>query len=72
VGLGKAQHLSFSIIGECEPGYRILFEIGRANPTAINFEVWKADVWQTVGYYRLRFCPNCGRRLVENEKKKDR
>jgi len=44
--------LSFSTIGECGPDYRILFETGRARPTVINFEIWKGDIWQMVGFYR--------------------
>ncbi len=64
--------LHFSTIGKCEPHYRILFETGRARPTVINFEVLKGDEMRMVGFYRPRFCPNCGRKLFENEKKKDR
>jgi len=63
--------LSFYTIGKCEPGFRILFETGGGRPTAIIFEVQKADVMQTVGYYCPRFCPNCGRELAENKKKKE-
>jgi len=64
--------LSFSGIGECEAGYRILLRSGCARPTAMMVEKLVASGWVTIGYYSPRYCPNCGRKLVENEKKKDR
>ncbi len=59
-------------IGKCETGYRILLESGWARPTAITFEKLEASGCRTIGFYRPRYCPNCGRKLFENEKKKDR
>jgi len=63
---------SAHIIGECAEGYRILLKSGWVRPTAITFEKWEESGWMTIGFYRPRYCPNCGRRLFENEKKKDR
>jgi len=63
--------LAFSTIGECELGFRILFKTGCAKPTVINFEVLIADEMHVVGYYCPRFCPNCGRKLVENENEEE-
>jgi len=63
--------LSYFTIGKCGPGFRIFFGSGDARPTEITFEVLEAGVWHLAGYYRPRFCPNCGRRLIENEKKEE-
>ncbi len=54
-------------IGKCAAGYRILFESGWARPTEITFEKVEEIGFVTIGFYRPRYCPNCGRELFENK-----
>lgn len=62
--------LSYVSVGDCADGYRILFRSGDARPTVLEFEGRGQDrCWGLLGWYQSKFCPNCGRRLVENEKK---
>ena len=62
--------LSYSTIGECTDLYRLMFRSGDDRPTGILFERWNKDSgWHMLGFYWPKFCPNCGRRLTENEKK---
>lgn len=69
---GELNHdndLSYIGIGSCEKGLRLLFKTGDGKPTEILVERWDdKHGWQTVGFYRPAYCPNCGRPLVENLK----
>lgn len=63
--------LSFHPIGESAKQYRLMFRSGDARPTSILAERLNEQMglWEGIGFYHPRFCPNCGRRLTENEKK---
>lgn len=63
--LDSDHDLSYFSIGEWESGYRALLRSGAGQATGIIFERW-GTTWQTVGFYRPKFCPNCGRELAEN------
>lgn len=65
--LDSDNDLSYITIGECEKGYRMLLRSGDGRPVEILVEKWN-DVagWQTIGDYRPKYCPNCGRELKEN------
>ena len=48
-----------------------MFRTAIGRPTGIFVECFdKEKGWTTTDFYWLKFCPNCGRRLTENEKKK--
>lgn len=62
--------LSFIPVGDCADGYRVMFRSGDARPTALEFEgIGRDRCWHLLGSYEPKFCPNCGRRLTENEEK---
>lgn len=57
-------------IGMCEKNYRIMLCSGWGKPLRIEFERWNEDrkYWETVGLYRPKHCPMCGRKIVEYDK----
>lgn len=62
--------LSYSSVGEWYDGYRIMLRSGDDRPTALEFEgIGQDRCWHLLSFYEPKFCPNCGRRLIENEKK---
>lgn len=62
--------LSYRSIGKSDPGMRIMFKSGDAKPTEIIFELRdnKLFRWVTNAYYIPKYCPECGRKLLENER----
>lgn len=59
--------LSYMSVGKCLNQVRILFRSGDRKPTALLFEKWREGYgWATIGDYIPKFCPECGRKLVEN------
>lgn len=59
--------LSYHSVGCCEKGFRLLLRAGDRKPVAILSERWNEsrEVWETLGLYTPKFCPNCGRALTE-------
>ena len=62
--------LSYVGIGDCEDGHRLLFKSGDRTPTEIYLEKYFPDRggWHIIGIYRPQYCPNCGRKLIENDR----
>ena len=62
--------LSYLPIGNyLSPGYEIYFRTGNRQKTAIEFSTW-SDKYQKsiiIGEYTPKFCPECGRELIENK-----
>lgn len=66
--LERDSDLSYTSIGECGSGYRLLFRSGDSRPAEILVEQWNEKTgWCSIGYYLPRYCPNCGRELKEND-----
>ena len=68
--LDSFNDLSYTGIGSCENGYRLMIRSGDGKPTEIEVEQFSPQdrEWHLIGFYRPQYCPNCGRRLIENEK----
>lgn len=65
--LSSDNDLSYFGIGSCSGWYRMLFRTGSGRPTEILVERHSyGKGWHTIGVYRPKFCPNCGRELREN------
>lgn len=65
--LSSEEDLSYKSVGDCVNQVRILFRSGDRRPTALLFEKWREGYgWATIGDYIPKFCPECGRKLVEN------
>lgn len=68
--LSSDEDLSYKSVGDCVNQVRILFRTGDRKPTALLFERWRENYgWETIGNYIPKFCPECGRKLFENNDK---
>lgn len=65
--LTRYDDLSYVSLGNFFLGYRAIIRSGDGKPVEILIEQWNDQVWEEVGRYRPKFCPNCGRELVENQ-----
>lgn len=54
--------LGYCSVGDSADGYSMFIRSGDGRPTAIVVSHGSEDVI----YYKMRYCPNCGRRLFEN------
>ena len=66
--------LSFHTIGKSSSKFRLMFRSGAGRPTEILFEEKALDnaiAWHLVGFYQPAYCPNCGRKLIENEQREE-
>lgn len=54
-------------VGKSGKGSRIMIITGWGKPLRITSEKWNETVkrWVTVGIYYPKYCPNCGRKIVE-------
>ena len=53
-------------VGKSAKGNRIMFCSGDGKPLRIEFEKWNDKAgWGKISEYRPRYCPNCGRKIVE-------
>lgn len=63
--------LSYISIGRGDNSHRMFIRSGDDRPTEILFEeLYDNAGWELVGYYQPKYCPNCGRELMENQKKR--
>lgn len=67
--LNDENDFSAHSIGECESGFRIMIESGWGQPLEITFERFINSEWHFIGIYYPKFCPNCGRPLIEYKRK---
>lgn len=66
--LTEENDFSFHTVGEREDGFRIGIQSGCGRPMQILFEQWINKEWHLIGFYKPKFCPNCGRPLIEYRK----
>lgn len=64
--LDSDHDLSYFGIGSCAKPYRMLLRSGASRPTEILIERHFDDGWIPIGSYEPKYCPNCGRELIEN------
>ena len=65
--LTRDNDLSYVSLGNFFLGYRTMIRSGDGKPVEIITEQWNGQAWEEMGRYRPKFCPNCGRELVENQ-----
>lgn len=66
--------LSYHSIGATDKEHRMMFRSGARRPTEIEIEkrVQRKDrAWDLIGFYRPKYCPECGRELIENKQREE-
>ena len=63
--LADDNDLSYSSVGFALAGCRMMFRSGGRKPLCLRVEELTEGCWELIAYYRPRFCPNCGRPIVE-------
>ena len=60
--------LSYISVGKTTEGYGMHIRSGDGKPTALIVSKWEESLRRNidVGVYKMKFCPECGRRLIEN------
>ena len=72
-GLHDDNDMSAATIGNVTNGFQIFLNSGGGEAVNIELCQWKENGyrgqpgWSTVGIYYPKFCPECGRKLVEYE-----
>ena len=66
--LDFSNDLSYYGIGNSCDKHRMMLRSGARRPTTILVEKYDdtAQQWITIGTYEPKYCPNCGRALIEN------
>jgi len=56
-----------STVGDVERGYSIMYSCGFHQGPRIEMRAWndKINMWDTVGIYKPKYCPECGRHITE-------
>jgi hypothetical protein len=61
-------------IGKFEKGYRLMLNKDPYRPLEIEVDKWNEKlnppIWQTIGAYYPKFCPECGRKIDEYDRSK--
>lgn len=65
--LRSYEDLSYKAVGNCVNGYAAYIRSGDRRKTAIVFCDHLGDRWFDAVIYAPKFCPECGRKLFENE-----
>lgn len=58
-------NLSYLAVGESVRPFQILFASGGGKPFRLLVEFLIDKQWSTAAVYYPKYCPNCGRRLLE-------
>lgn len=63
--------LSYLTVGKSLEGTNLYFRSGNGQPTAIVVSQWNQDRNENedVAIYEMKYCPECGRKLIENKKR---
>ena len=66
LGLTDDNDYSAMSIGDSSNGYRMMFCSGWGRQPRIETEKWDEKAgWHKIGQYFPKFCPECGREIVE-------
>lgn len=72
--LSEEQCFYAMTIGQSDKGTRIMFCKNPHKPLMMEISQWNEKFippqWQLVGYYYPKFCPECGRKIDEYDRRK--
>ena len=61
-------------VGMTEDAHRIMYNKRPYRPLELTFEKWNDQlhptIWQTIGVYYNKYCPECGRKIDEYDRSK--
>lgn len=68
--LTKFNDYSACTIGSFDRECRIMLTSGMGKPLRIEIDRWnnKKQQWESIGVYHPKYCPECGREIVEYKK----
>lgn len=64
-GLDDSNDFSSHAVGDWSLGYSMMINAGHGEPVNMEYRKWNGTQWETVGVYKPKYCPECGRRLNE-------
>ncbi len=61
-------------VGDCDKDYCLMINTGYGKPQNITVQRWneKSHMWEDIGIYKPKHCPECGRLLDEYDKQQNR
>ena len=61
--------LSYISVGKADKFYNLFIRSGNNKPTALIVSKWEEKLGHNIdiGFYKMKYCPECGRKLIENE-----
>lgn len=64
-----SESLSYAGVGECNKGFSMWIRSEDNSPTVLIVSKWDSKLQGNVdiGVYKMKYCPECGRKLIENE-----
>lgn len=57
-----------SVVVACNNNYRTMLSSGWGRPVRLEVEIYEKGEWRTITKYYPKFCPECGRKIVEYER----
>lgn len=67
--LTRDNDLSYICVGNFDNNHRMMMKTGDGKPTELLIEKHTTGGWVLIGYYRPKHCPECGRELIENQRR---
>lgn len=70
-GLDDSNDFRSATIGYSDTDFQMYLNTGNGKPTNIEVCTWIKDRWVTVAEYYPKYCPECGRELIEHRTKEE-
>ena len=66
--LSPDNDLSYMSVGDMASGYSMYLRTGSGKSTVLVISKWDQELRENldIGFYKMKYCPECGRKLIEN------